>query len=113
MPTMTTTGTPARNHFDDYPMHGSIAVHISHVRLSVAQKATVKTVPIPSILHKIMNQIRDTDHTAIFHNILGQPVSMENLFPVDKDAFDAAFGTIIPEGRKSQVIVGLCQLFAT
>jgi hypothetical protein len=106
MMTMTTTGTPARNHFDDDPMHGSIAVHISYVRLSIAQKATVKTVPIPSILHEIMNKIRDTDRTAIFHDILGQPVSMEN-FPVDKDTFDAAFGTIVPEGQNSQVIVGL------
>jgi hypothetical protein len=106
MSTMTTTGTPARNHLDDDPMHGSIAVHLSHVRLSIAQKATAKTVPIPSILHKIMNKIRDTDQTATFHDILGQPVSLEK-FPVDKDAFDTAFGTIVPEGKNSQVIVGL------
>jgi hypothetical protein len=105
MPTMTPPRTPDRTHFDDDPMHGSIAVHISHVRLSIAQKATVKTVPIPSIMHKIMNKILDADCTAIFHDILGQPVSMEN-FPVDKTAFDTAFGTIVPEGRNSQVIVG-------
>jgi hypothetical protein len=53
-----------------------------------------------------MNKIRDTDHTAIFYDILGQPVSLEQ-FPVDKDAFDITFGTIVPEGRNSQVIVGL------
>jgi hypothetical protein len=110
MSTMTTPGPLARNHFDNDPMHGTIAIHISHVRLSIAQKATVKTVPIPSmipsILHKIMNKIRDIDHTAIYHDILGQPVSLEQ-FPVDKDAFDIAFGTIVPEGRNSQVIVGL------
>jgi hypothetical protein len=105
MPTMTTTGTPARTSFDDDPMHGSIAVHISHVRLSIAQKAGTKTVPIPSILHEIMNKIRDIDCTAIFHDILNKPVSLES-FPVDKTAFDAAFGTIVPEGRNSQVIVG-------
>jgi hypothetical protein len=106
MSTMTTPGPPARNHFADDPMHVTIAVNISHVRLSIAQKATVKTVPIPSILHKIMNKIRDIDQTAIYHDILGQPVSLEQ-FPVDKDAFDTAFGTIVPEGRNSQVIVGL------
>jgi hypothetical protein len=99
MSTMTTPGPPDRNHFADDPMHGTIAVHISHVRLSIAQKATL-------ILHKIMNKIRDIDHTAIYHDILGQPVSLEQ-FLVDKDAFDTAFGTIVPKGRNSQVIVGL------
>jgi hypothetical protein len=86
-------------------MDGSVAVHISHVRLSIAQKATTKTVPIPSILHKIMNKIIDADCTSIFHDILGKTISMEN-FPVDKTAFDAAFGTIVTDGRNSQVIVG-------
>jgi hypothetical protein len=102
---MTMSGTPARNHSNDDPMNGSIEVHTSHVRLSIAQKATTKTVPIPSIMHKIMNKIRDTDCTAIFHDILGKPVSLES-FPVEKQAFDSAFGTIVPEGRNSQVIVG-------
>jgi hypothetical protein len=106
MSTMTPPGPPARSHFADDPMHDTIAVHISHVRLSIAQKATGKTVPIPSILHKIMNKIRDIDQIAIYHDILGQPVSLEQ-FPVDKDTFDTAFGTFVPEGRNSQVIVGL------
>jgi hypothetical protein len=98
-------GPPARMHSDDDPMNGSIEVHTSHVRLSIAQKATTKTVPIPSIMHKIMNKIRDTNCTAIFHDILSKPVSLES-FPVEKSAFDSAFGTIVPEGRNSQVIVG-------
>jgi hypothetical protein len=106
MSPMTTPGPPGCNHSADDPMHDTIAVHISHVRLSIAQKATVKTVPIPSILHKIMNKIRDIDQTTIYHDILGHPVSLEQ-FSVDKDAFDTAFGTIVPEGRNSQVIVGL------
>jgi hypothetical protein len=98
MPTMTTTGIPAHNHSDGDPMAGSIAVHTFHVRLSIAQKATTKTVPIPSIVHRIMN-------TAIFHDILGQPVSLDS-FPVEKTAFDSEFGTIVPKGCNSQVIVG-------
>jgi hypothetical protein len=87
-------------------MDGSVAIRTSHVRLSIAQKATMKAMPIPSIMHKIMNKIRDIDSQATFHDILGKPVSMEN-FPVDKDVFDAAFGTIVPEGRNAQVILGL------
>jgi hypothetical protein len=105
MLTMTMTGTPARTSFDDDPMHGYIAVHISHVRLYITQTAGTKTVPIPSILHKSMNKICDTDCTAIFHAILNKPVSLES-FPVDKAAFGAAFGTIVPKGRNSRVIVG-------
>jgi hypothetical protein len=77
-------------------MNGSIQVHTSHVRLSIAQKATTKTVPIPSIIHKIMNKTRDTDCTVIFHNILGKLISLES-FPVEKSAFDSAFGTIVPK----------------
>jgi hypothetical protein len=57
---------------DDDPIDGSVAVHISHVHLSIAQKATAKTVPIPSILHKIMNKIIDADCTTIFHDIIGK-----------------------------------------
>jgi hypothetical protein len=90
----------------DATMDGSVAIRTSHVRLSIAQKATMKAMPIPSIMHKIMNKIRDIDNQATFHDILGKPVSMEN-FPVDKDVFDAAFGTIVPEGRNAQVILGL------
>jgi hypothetical protein len=97
---------PARKPSDDDPMDGSVAIRTSHVRLSIAQKATMKTMPIPSIMHKIMNKIRDIDNKATFHDILGKTVSMEQ-FPVDKDVFDAAFGTIVPEGRNAQVILGL------
>jgi hypothetical protein len=105
MSTMASTGKSTQTSFADDPTEGSIAVRISHVRLSIAQKAGTKTVPIPSILHKIMNKIRDTDCTAIFYDILDKPVSLES-FPVNKATFDAAFGTIVPEGRNSQVIVG-------
>jgi hypothetical protein len=105
MPTMAPTGNPARTFFVDDPLDGFIAVRISHVRLSIAQKAGTKTIPIPSILHKIMKKIRDTDCTAIFHDTLDKPVSLESCL-VDKATFDAAFGTIIPEGRNSHVIVG-------
>ena len=94
------------NHSDDDLMDGYVAIRTSHVRLSIAHKATMKTMPIPSIMHKIMNNIRDIDNKATFHDILGKTVSMEQ-FPVDKDVFDAAFGTIVPEGRNAQVILGL------
>jgi hypothetical protein len=102
---MVSTRKSSRTSFADDPKEGSIDVRISHVRLSIAQKADTKTVPIPSILHKIMNKIRDTDCTAIFHDILDNPVSLVS-FPVNKAIVDAAFGTIVPERRNSQVIVG-------
>jgi hypothetical protein len=53
-----------------------------------------------------MNKIRDIDNNAIFNDIGGNVVSMEN-FPVDKDVFDKAFGTIVPNDRNPQVILGL------
>jgi hypothetical protein len=55
---------------------------------------------------QIMNKIRDIDNNVIFNDIKGNVISMEN-FPVDKDVFDKAFGTIIPNGRNPQVILGL------
>jgi hypothetical protein len=58
-----------------------------------------------TILHKIMNKLLDIDNNASFHDILAKPISMEQ-FPVEKDAFDKAFGTIVPAGRNSQVILG-------
>jgi hypothetical protein len=57
---MTTTETSGRKSPNNNPMDGAVAILcISHVRLSIAQKATTKTVPIPWIMHKIMNKIRD------------------------------------------------------
>jgi hypothetical protein len=105
-PKMTTTETSGHKPPNDDPKDGAVAIYISHVRLSIVQTSTTKTVPIPSIMHKIMNKIRDIDNNAICHDILDKPVSMEH-FPVEKEAFDTAFGTIVPDGRNSQVIVGL------
>jgi hypothetical protein len=90
----------------DDRMEGVIIMHVSHVRFSIAQRDNTKTVPIPSILHKIMNKIRDIDNNATFNDVKGKVVSMEN-FPVDKDVFDKAFGTIVPNSRNPQVILGL------
>jgi hypothetical protein len=103
---MATTATSGHNPHNDDPKGGAVAIHISHVRLSIAQTSTTNPVPIPSIMHKIMNKIRDIDNNAIFHDILDKPVSLEQ-FPVEKDAFDTAFGTIVPDRRNSQVIVSL------
>jgi hypothetical protein len=97
---MTPQENSDRNHSDDDPMDGGIAIRISQVRLSIAQKATTKTVPIPSILQKSLNKLLDIDNNASFHDILAKPISMEQ-FPVEKDAFVKAFGTIVPAGRNS------------
>jgi hypothetical protein len=91
---------------DNDRMEVVITTHVSHVRFSIVQRDNTKTVPIPSILHKLMNKIRDIDNNTIFNDIEGNVVSMEN-FPVDKDVFDKAFGTVVPNGRNPQVILGL------
>jgi hypothetical protein len=105
-PKIETTSTFGRKPPNNDPKDGAVTIRISHVRLSIAQTSITKAVPIPSIMHKIMNKIRGIDNNAIFHDILDKPVSLEQ-FPVDKDAFDTAFGTIVPDRRNSQVIVGL------
>jgi hypothetical protein len=87
-------------------MDGLVVIHTTHVRFSIAQKAESNTVSIPSIMHKIMNKLRDHDNAVIFHDIEDNIISMEN-FPVEKTAFDKAFGTIVPKGRNLRVIVGL------
>jgi hypothetical protein len=79
-------------------MDDAIIIHTTHVRFSIAQKAESNTVPIPSIMHKIMNKLRDHDNDAIFHDIEDNIISMEN-FPVEKATFDKAFGTIVPIGH--------------
>jgi hypothetical protein len=41
----------------DQPMNGSVVIHTTHVRFSIAQKTESNTVPLPSIMHKIMNKL--------------------------------------------------------
>jgi hypothetical protein len=65
------------------PMDGLVVIHTTHVRFSIAQKAESNTVPIPSIMHKIMNKRGDHDNGAIFHDITDNIISTEN-FPVEK-----------------------------
>jgi hypothetical protein len=68
---------------ENQPMDGLLVIHTTHVRFSIAQKAESNTVPIPSIMHKIMNKLRDHDNNTIFHDIEDNIISMEN-FAVEK-----------------------------
>jgi hypothetical protein len=52
-----------------------------------------------------LNSLRDVDNKAIFEDIQRKPFSLET-FPSDKAKFDAAFGTVIKNGRSTQVILG-------
>jgi hypothetical protein len=106
MPTMTNHSSIGNKPPGDERMEGVITMHLSHVRFSIAQRDNTKTVLISSILHKIMNKIRNIDNNVTFNDIEGKVVSVKN-FPVDKDVFDKAFGTIIRNGRNPQVIFGL------
>jgi hypothetical protein len=106
MSTMTMTGTTGREPPGDNPTESAVVIHTTHVRFAVAQKDATTTITIPSIMHKIMNKIRDHDNKAMFNDIGNNIISMED-FPVDKETFDKAFGTIVPKGRNPQVIVGL------
>jgi hypothetical protein len=106
MSTMTMTGNTGREPPGGKPTDPTVVIHTTHVRFAIAQKDASNTVPIPSIMHKIMNKLRDHDNKATFNDIENKIISME-AFPVDKDKFDKAFGTIIPKGRNPQVLVGL------
>jgi hypothetical protein len=106
MSTMASTGKTGNEPPGNHPMDNAVVIHSTHVRFSIAQKAESNTVPIPSIMHKIMNKIRDHSNNAIFHDIENNIISMED-FPVEKETFDKVFGTIVPKGRNLQVIVGL------
>jgi hypothetical protein len=96
MSTMTMTGNTGREPPGDNPNDPSVVIHTTHVRFAIAQKDASNTVPIPSIMHKIMNKIRDHDNKAIFNDIENKIISMEE-FPVDKEIFDKAFATIVPK----------------
>jgi hypothetical protein len=85
--------------------HAQGRIIISHVRMNVTQKEGGQTLSIPSILHKILNSLRDVDNKATFEDIQRKPFSLET-FPSDKEKFDAAFGTVIKDGRSTQVILG-------
>jgi hypothetical protein len=52
-----------------------------------------------------LNSIRDYDNKAVFTDVICQPFTLET-FPADKAKFDTSFGTVIKEGRNTQVIVG-------
>jgi S-ribosylhomocysteine lyase LuxS involved in autoinducer biosynthesis len=60
MSTMTVTGKTGSD-----PKEPSVVIHTTHVRFAIAQKDASNTVPIPSIMHKIMNKIRDHDNKTI------------------------------------------------
>jgi hypothetical protein len=106
MSTMTVTGTTGREPPGENPTESAVVIHTTHVQFAIAQKDATSTVPIPSIMHKIMNKIRDHDNKAMFNDIENKIISMED-FPVDKETFDKAFGTIVPKGCNPQVIAGL------
>jgi hypothetical protein len=106
MSTMASTGKTSSQPPGDHPMDNAVIIQTTHVCFSIAQKAASNTVPIPSTMHRIMNKIRDHGNNAIFHDIENNIISMED-FPVEKESFDKAFGTIVPKGRNLQVIVGL------
>jgi hypothetical protein len=106
MSTMTMTGKNYNEAPGDNPKDNSVVIHTTHVRFAIAQKDASNTVPIPSIMHKIMNKIRDHDNNAISNDIESNSISME-AFPVNKETIDKAFGIIVPKGCNLQVIVGL------
>jgi hypothetical protein len=106
MSTMALTGKTGNEPVGDHPRDNTVIIHTTQVRFSIAQKAASNTVPILSIMHKIMNKIRDHDNNTIFHDIENNIISMED-FPVKKESFDKAFGTIAPKGRNLQIIIGL------
>jgi hypothetical protein len=90
---------------DGHDPHAQGRIIISHVRMNVTQKDGVHTLSIPSTLHKILNSLRDVDNKAIFEDIQRKPFSLET-FPSDKATFDAAFGTVIKDGRSTQLLLG-------
>jgi hypothetical protein len=73
--------------------------------MNVTQKEGVKTLSIPSTLHKILNSLSDVDNKVTFEDIQPKPFSLKT-FPSDKAQFNQAFGTVIKDGRSTQVILG-------
>jgi hypothetical protein len=73
--------------------------------MTITQKEGYQTLAVPATLHKILNSIRDFDNKAVFADVTRQPFTLQT-FPADKAQFDISWGTIIKEGRTTQVIVG-------
>jgi hypothetical protein len=90
---------------DDHDPKAQRRIIVSHVRVNVTQKDGNKTLSIPSTMHKIMNSLRDVDNKVTFEDIQRKPFSLAT-FPSDKATFDNSFGTVIKEGRSTQVILG-------
>jgi hypothetical protein len=90
---------------DDHDPQAQRRIIVSHVRVNVTQKDGNKTLSIPSTMHKIMNSLRDVDNKVTFEDIQRKPFSLAT-FPSDKATFDNSFGTVIKEGRSTQVILG-------
>jgi hypothetical protein len=78
---------------------------VSHVRVNVTKKDGNKNLSIPSTMHKIMNPLRDVDNKVTFEDIQRKLFSLAT-FPSEKETFDNSFGTVIKEGRSTQVILG-------
>jgi hypothetical protein len=103
--TMTLTNLHSHPPPDDPDPQAKGRIIVSHVRMNVTQKEGVKTLSIPSTLHKILNSIRDVDNKVTFEDIQRKSFSLK-MFPSDKEKFDQAFGTVIKNGRSTQVILG-------
>jgi hypothetical protein len=82
----------------------SVKLGVSRVRMNITQKEGVQTLAITAIVHKILNAIHDLDTKAVFEDIGGKPWSLET-FPSDRAQFDTSFGTVIKEGRSTQIIL--------
>jgi hypothetical protein len=80
MSTMTVTGKNGCEPPGDHPTESSVTIHTTHVRFAIAQKDATNTVPIPSIMHKIMNKIRDHDNKAMFNDIETKIISTWKTF---------------------------------
>jgi hypothetical protein len=102
---MTLTNLHSHPPPDDPDPQAKGRIIVSHVRMNITQKEGVKTLSIPSTLHKILNSIRDVDNKVTFEDIQRKSFSLET-FPSDKAKLDQAFGTVIKDGRSTQVILG-------
>jgi hypothetical protein len=90
---------------DNHDPQAQCRIIVSHVRVNVTQKDGNKTLSIPSTMHKIMNSLRDVDNKVTFEDIQRKPFSLAT-FPFNKATFDNSFGTVIKEGRSTEVILG-------
>jgi hypothetical protein len=86
-------------------VNASAKLNVSHVRMNITKKEGVQTLAIPAIVHKILNAIQNLDTKAVFVDIGGKPISLQT-FPSDRAQFDTSFGTVIKDGRSTQIILG-------